>query len=123
MSDRKSYSDETKEEAIKMVKVQGLSQVEVSKGSSAESVGGFRLRESAKCMIQGNFYSFEATKPIGFSGNQFFGSSAESVGGFRLRESAKCMIQGNFYSFEGTKPIGFSGNQFFFVVETLYRAQ
>jgi transposase len=31
MSDRKSYSDETKEEAIKMVKVQGLSQVEVSK--------------------------------------------------------------------------------------------
>ena len=40
--------------------------------SSAESVGSFWLRESAKRMVEGYFYCFVGPKPIGFSGYQFF---------------------------------------------------
>src|ERR1039458_1814227 len=35
--------------------------------SSAESVGGFRFRQSSKCVIQGHFHCFEGAKSIGTS--------------------------------------------------------
>lgn len=41
-------------------------------GSSAESVGFLRFRESPERMIQGYFYRFEGSKAVRFSGNEFF---------------------------------------------------
>ena len=36
--------------------------------SSAKSVGGFRFRQSSKCVIESHFHRFEGAKPIRASG-------------------------------------------------------
>ena len=37
--------------------------------SSAESVGGFRFRQSSKCVIEGHFHRFEGAKSVRSSGD------------------------------------------------------
>lgn len=39
---------------------------------SAESVGGFRFGQSAKCVIQGHFHCFEGAEPIRASGHHTY---------------------------------------------------